>query len=107
MAGILGSIQLVPGQKKSHRVGGFFIPALGKAVLIAFASKPLATSAECFWADSSSKCNAKPPVLAQQRPLKVAGIQDISVACYSVLSGTCGAPLCDKSGVEFLRIRPR
>lgn len=107
MAGILGSIQLVPGQKKSHRVGGFFIPALGKALLIAFASKPLAASAECFWADSSSKYNAKPPVLAQQRPLKVAGIQDISVACYSVLSGTCGAPLCDKSGVEFLRIRPR
>ncbi len=42
-------------------------------------------------ADSSSKCNAKPPVLALQRPLKVAGTQGISVACYSVLPGTCGA----------------
>ncbi|NJD85470.1 hypothetical protein EWM60_09490, partial [Candidatus Erwinia dacicola] len=27
------------------------------------------------WADSSLKCNAKPPVLALQRPLKVAGTQ--------------------------------
>ena len=39
-------------------------------------------------ADSTIKCNAKPHVLALQRPLKVARTPGIFVACYSVLPDT-------------------